>query len=332
MKLRLIPVLGVLASMVLCNDASFAAEPVRWPALAHPPAPWQNVELGVRYWNSQGQDKYSIDSSGAVPAYGSPTSVLDYDDVDAQTVEFTYRIENPTGWFFKGFIGAGLVDDGTFDDEDYFSGQVKFSDTLSAIDGDSMFYFTLDIGRRFSVTTQRGRYSIAPLVGFNFWREDVSARGAMCNADDLGGVFCGVPGQVVVPFSTTVITNEQDWSSLRLGAEARATFFDRLTLTADVAWLPVALLDDDDSHHLRTDLGKVPNIRNRGTGYGVQVEASARYRVTNNIAVGGGVRYWYAETDGDTDFTRVHTSVMLKKYESERFGAFADLLYMFSWY
>lgn len=332
MKLKLFAVLGVLASLVLSHDAGLAAEPVRWPALAQPPAPWRNVELGVRYWNSQGQDKLSIDSSGAVPALGSPTSVLDYDDVDAQTVEFTYRIENPTGWFFKGFIGAGLVDDGIFDDEDYFAGQVKFSDTLSTVDGDSMFYFTLDIGRTFTMTTQNARYSIAPLVGLNFWREDVSARGLMCNPDHVGGIFCGAPGAVVVPYSTTVITNEQDWTSLRLGAEARATFFDRLTLTADVAWLPVALLDDDDSHHLRTDLGKVPNIRYKGTGYGVQVEAAARYRVTDRIAVGGGVRYWYSETDGDTQFTRANVEVMLKEYESERFGAFADLLYMFSWY
>ncbi|MGI9383855.1 MAG: hypothetical protein ACR2PO_11935 [Methyloligellaceae bacterium] len=322
--------LSVLASLVLIPETGTAAEPWTWPGLTPPPAPKPNVEVGVRYWVSEGQTKFQFDSSGASPILGNPTSVLDYDDIETRSAEFVFRIENEAGTFFKGFVGGGSVDDGTLDDEDFFAGQIKFSDTLSEVDGDGLFYFSLDVGKTFSVTRPRGTFSISPLVGVSFWRENVIAKGVQCNADDLGGLFCGAPGQVVIPFGTQVITNEQDWTSLRIGAEARATLFDKLTLIADVAVLPIAYLDADDSHHLRTDLGPVPNIRYRGTGHGFQFEALARYAVTPKFTIGGGVRYWHAETDGEAEFVHFTNESDLTEYESDRFGVFGELIYQFS--
>lgn len=330
MKLIIRLTLGVLASLVLIPETATAAEPWTWPALAPPPAPRPNVELGVRYWASEGQTKFKFDSSLVNPTLGNPTSVLDYDDVETRSAEFIFRVENEAALFFKGFVGGGSVEDGTLDDEDFFAGQIKFSDTLSDVDGDGLFYFTLDIGKTFSVTRPRGSFSISPLVGISFWRENVIAQGVQCNADDVGGLFCGAPGQVVIPSGTRVITNEQDWTALRIGAEARATLFDKLTLIADLALLPFAYLDADDSHHLRTDLGQVPNIRYRGTGHGIQIEALARYAVTPKFTIGGGVRYWHAETDGQAEFVNVGAEVDLTEYESDRFGVFGELIYQFS--
>ena len=93
------------------------------------------------------------------------------------------------------------------------------------------------------------------------------AFGVRCNSDDLDGAFCRAPGSVVVPFSTEVIKNKAMWSTLRLGGELKATLWNRLTVAGEAAILPVAYVVNEDSHLLRTDLGRPPNIEDRGMGW-----------------------------------------------------------------
>jgi hypothetical protein len=92
-----------------------------------------------------------------------------------------------------------------------------------------------------------------------------------------------------------VIRNAVNWASLRLGGEVRVRLWDRLTLIGDAALLPVAYVWAYDSHYLREDLGDVPNIEDRGTGWGYQLEAEARYDFHPNWSAGAGDRYWWAE-------------------------------------
>jgi len=165
-----------------------------------------------------------------------------------------------------------------------------------------------------------------------YWEESVDAYGARCNRDDVGGFFCGPPGSIAVPFSTKVINNTSQWSSLRLGAELKAKLWDRLTLRGDAAILPVAYLWNDDSHFLRSDLGRVPNIEDSGTGWGYQLEGEIRLDVTQHWAVGAGVRYWYAETNGDSDFVNLGVTTELQDFTSERFGVFGNVTYRFNTY
>lgn len=96
------------------------------------------------------------------------------------------------------------------------------------------------------------------------------------------------------PYSVEVISNKASWSSLRLGAEFRAKLWNRLTMRTDAAILPVANLWNEDSHylHLRSDLGPAPNRTDEGTGWGYQLKSELRLDVTENWAIGAGVRYW----------------------------------------
>ena len=86
-----------------------------------------------------------------------------------------------------------------------------------------------------------------------------------------------------------------------------------------------------DSHYLRDDLGTVPNIEDRGSGWGYQLEAEARYDFTPNWSAGGGVRYWHVEAGrGNSEFVNFGLKVPLNDYTSERFGVFGDVTYRFA--
>jgi hypothetical protein len=150
-------------------------------------------------------------------------------------------------------------------DEDLFAGQVKFSDTFSRIEGNSLVYGTIT----WDTTSGATKLTVGSLAGFNFWQETQVGFGARCNRDDVDGAVCGPPGFIEVPFSTKVIRNQPNWASLRLGAELRVRLWDRLSLIADAAALPVAYVWNEDSHYLRKDIGTVPNIVDRGDRLGL---------------------------------------------------------------
>ena len=250
--------------------------------------------------------------------------------MDAFAGEFFWFARNETDTFSKGFIGGGGLNNGNLDDEDYYAGQVKFSDTFSKIRGSDLIYGTIDICQRFTLADGPTRVTLGPFAGFNFWQEMAEGYGARCNPDDIGGALCGPPGSFAVPFSTQVIENEANWASLRLGAELKVRLWDRLTLVGDAAVLPFAYVWNEDSHLLRSDLGPVPNIESRGTGWGYQLEGAIKLDITPCWAIGAGVRYWYAEVDGKTDFIHVDTKVPLREFESECLGVFGEVSYRFA--
>jgi len=297
------------------------------PPLANDGPQW---ELGVRYWWSEGSTRFDLNSSRLGDIYGNPTSTLTYDDISANALEFVWSARNETETFAKGFVGGGWLDGGSLDDEDFFAGQIKFSDTYSKLDGNGLVYGTIDVGQDFTLIDNGTRVVLSPFVGFNYWQETVEAYGARCNPDDVGGFFCGPSGSTAVPFSTKVITNKQSWASVRLGAEIKAKLWDRLTLRGDAAIVPGAYLWNEDSHHLRRDLGPTPNIVDSGTGWGYQLEGEVRLDLTRNWAFGAGVRYWYAQTNGDSDFVNFDVTSQLEDFTSERFGVFGNVTYRFS--
>lgn len=325
--------LGLLASACIAVGAQAQVVEVPRPyAIPLPPVSNKQPqwELGMRYWYSEGKTRFDINSSRQNRFLGNPTSTLTYDGIDANSLEFVFAVRNETRTFFKGFVGGGWLDNGSLDDEDFFVGQIKFSDTFSELDGDAMVFGTIDIGQDFTLIDQKASVVLSPFIGFNYWEESVDGFGARCNRDDVGGLFCGSPGSVAVPFSTKVINNTAMWSSLRLGAELKARLWDRLTLRGDAAFLPVAYLWNDDSHFLRSDLGPVPNIEDSGTGWGYQLEGEVRLDVTQHWALGAGVRYWYAETNGESDFINIGVTTQLEDFTSERFGVFGNVTYRFA--
>jgi hypothetical protein len=298
-------------------------------AIPLPPVLEPQFEVGLRYWQSVGNMRFSINSSKVDPALGNPTSVLKYDDMDGYSGEFFWYARNETTTFAKGFVGGGGLSGGTLDDEDYFAGQVKFSDTFSQLKGESLLYGTIDVGQHFTLSDGPRRLSLSPFIGYNYWQETAAAYGVRCNDDDVDGAFCGAPGEVVVPYSTEVIKNKAMWSALRLGGEVKAKLWNRLTVMSEAAILPVTYVVNEDSHLLRADLGRPPNIEDRGLGWGYQLEAALRYDFTPGWSAGAGVRYWYAEVDGKSEFIHLDTKVPLNDFTSERFGAYGDVSYRF---
>lgn len=237
--------LALLASACIAGGAQAQVVEVPRPyAIPLPPMsnPEPQWELGMRYWYSEGSTSFDINSQRRSPILGNATSSLVYDGIDANSLEFVFAVRNETRTFFKGFGGGGWLDNGSLDDEDFFVGQIKFSDTYSRLEDNGMVYGTIDIGQDYTLIDRKARVVLSPFISFNYWEESVDGYGACCNRDDVGGFFCGPPGSIAVPFSTKVITNTAQWSSLRLGAEMKAKLWNRLTLRGDAAFLPVACL------------------------------------------------------------------------------------------
>ena len=294
-----------------------------------PPMPDPAFELGTRMWFSQGTTNFGFNSQKANPALGNPTSTLSYDDLDGVSAEATFRAKNDTGMVFKGFVGGGGIVSGSLDDQDYLKHQIRFSDTFSDVEGSNMVYGTIDLGYDFKLNED---LKLTPFVGFNMWQETVDAFGARCLKDEVQGAFCGPPGRVAVPFTTKVIHNETNWASLRLGTGVETKLTDRVTFVGDFALLPGAYVWNEDSHRLRRDLGPIPNIEDRGTGWGAQIEAELRYDISPNWTAGAGVRYWYATTSGVTDFVNFAVKSDLEDFTTERFGVITDVTYRFATY
>jgi hypothetical protein len=275
------------------------------PATAHA----EGWEFGARYWYSRAMTERSHNAQGAVPALGNPTSVLTYDDLNAHSVELHARKAFGERWFVRGNAGLGWIQRGSFDDEDFFAGQTKFSDSTSTVKGNRLAYLTADVGREFWA---RRNFSLAFFAGYHQWSERLDAYGAHFTTGGSGDVAESVP----------VITNEVTWRSLRLGIAGVARLSARTRIALDAALVPYAKVRDEDSHYLRTaanDLGPTPNILIEGRGRGLQLDAELRHLFSNRWELGAGLRYWWLRaTNGSR--VAVGTSLPLNEIESQRGG------------
>jgi hypothetical protein len=265
-------------------------------------------EVGIRWWQSRGKTQWSHNAQGAAPFFGNPTSVLTYDKLDAGSLEIVAAKRFSRGFFLSGNLGGGNIHHGTLNDADYLAGQVKFSETNSSVTDGDLTYLTLDAGYDF-LNSWRG--SLGLFGGFNYWNERVVASGL------TSVVPAGASG---IPNNVAVITNDARWYSMRIGVTGRLRIGDSLNLSATVAAVPYTRLHNDDSHHLRSDLGPTPNITMQGNGYGGQAEAEARYRIFKSTDIGLGVRYWKLKATGDIQFAG-SSSLPLNDFQSTRYGA-----------
>jgi hypothetical protein len=272
-------------------------------------------ELGVRYWLSTGETLRSHSSQGVDPTLGNPTSVLLYENLDANVFELFGRGElGVAGWFVKGTLGLGQINRGSFDDEDFDADQVKFSDTTSSLTDGRIGYGTIDVGHQWVL--RQGGLVLGVFGGFAQWTEHVHAYGATDHIGFIGGD---------IERGVKVISNKVIWRGLRVGFAGDAALGERTRLSTDFAFLPYAKVRNEDSHHLRTspaDLGPVPNIILEGDGWGVQWDAELRHEIMRRTELSVGYRYWYMEsTDGERRVPNVNfPNVPLVELYSKRSG------------
>jgi hypothetical protein len=320
---RLAPeVFGTAAAPSVAPDitGSTASRAVR---VGEPPPSPLSFEAGMRYWYSSGQMRFGF--SNGNPLFGTPTSTLDWHALTGHSGEAFARIDHkPTGLFAKAVLGLGAIDGGKIEDRDFFVGQIKFSDTTSEVKNGSMTYASFDVGWRYSPT--RGSW-LGWFVGYQYWREKATAYGVLCNqASFIIFTGCAVPGAVPVDFDTAVLVYEPTWHAARLGVEGKIAIDRRWSFSAELAAIPFAGLQLEDSHLLRqspADLGPAPNILTDGTtGYGLQAEAFVSYALTPNVEIGLGARYWrIISRQGEVHFGPTFASKFsLEYFDQERFG------------
>ena len=282
----------------------------------------EGIQLGARVVISTGQTDWNHATATA-----DPTSELIYEDVNAFALEIHGKVPLPQKYFIRASVGLGIeeIGDGNLRDDDFGAGQVLTSSTDSIIPDTDLFYLTVDVGRE--VLRFRGeKGSLSLFVGFQYWTEEYEGF----------GVFDRLTGAQSVSTSTPVITNEVEWWSLRVGATGTYKMNDKVSWSADVAFIPYTDMHNEDSHLLRTDpadLGPVPNIIMDGDGWGFQGEIGVVYLFASNWKASLDFRYWALFSDGDIVFgpnsTTPSASLPLNDLDTYRYGVAAGITYRF---
>jgi hypothetical protein len=275
-----------------------------------PPDTARGLEIGVRYWVGTGMTKSSHDASGLDPTAGNPTSTLTYDKLDSHTVELHAR-KSFADWYVKGNVGVGRISNGRFVDQDFFAGQALFLETVSGLSG-KLSYGGIDVGRDI---WRRGDSTLGLFLGYHHWNERLDAHG-FSNTNRALFVFTRELGEDVL-----VISNDQTWDSLRLGA-AMKSVRGRTRFLVELAFVPYARYRNEDSHWLRQDtLGPAPNIIATGWGMGGQLDVEVRrsYPEYFGLEFGLGYRYWRLASRSGT-MTFGGNSFEVTELLSERHG------------
>jgi opacity protein-like surface antigen len=301
-----------------CTGSAIAADlPVKARPYVPPPAasPWE-VEFGSRIWFSSG-------TIGAPnPLLNNPGNVLAsrllYKDEKGISGELFGRIDHVSGFFAKANAGLGRITSGNMFDEDFPAGGA-YSNTLQNNNKGHLFYGTVDVGYNF--LTGPGA-KIGGFVGYNYFGQHVDTFGCT----QLAGALTCVPAGVIPPFFNG-ISEDNSFSSVRIGLNGQFMLTDRLKLSVDVAYLPFVHFTGVDNHNARGLI--IDETSSRGDG--VQIEALLSYAVTENISIGVGGRYWtWNMRDGNTLFNFQAPPAQFNepaRFNSERWGVFTQASY-----
>lgn len=270
---------------------------------------WQS---GLRYWHSTGKHTYTLSDTT-----GRPTvSRLTWDQIEAAAAETFFRADHWSGLFLKGHLGAGSLTGGSLKDEDFPPFVTPFSSTHSQQRDGHISYGTADLGY---TVVKKPSYRLGIFGGYTMWRDRMNAFGCQQTGGNTG--ICGV----AIPSSSLGITESLEWRAWRLGVTGDFKLSDRMTLTADAAYLSSDLFGQD-WHHARADLANVTRLDASSNGY--QFEALLSYALDHAFSIGVGGRYWRMEEgSGKTHFESNGGVSQASKVESERYGVFVQASY-----
>jgi opacity protein-like surface antigen/outer membrane protease len=294
------------------GSPTFAAAPWVMPTFAG--SNWE-FDVGARTWLSSGTvgaPQPLIDNGGVANRLASR---LLYDDLGALSGETYARSDHTSGWFAKGFLGAGGIFDGNLHDEDFPTGtgpRRDYSNTLSSASG-NLGYANIDVG--YAVLRAPGA-KFGPFVGYNYFTQHLNTYG--CQQLAFRGACTGAPQS-----NYLVISEDDQFSSVRVGLSAEFMLTDRLKFSGDAAYVPWTSFNGLDSHNAR----RLLLLESASAGDGVMLEADLRYAVTEHWNVGVGGRYWAWNSQTGTstfDFIGVSTppAVSGARYTTERYGVF----------
>jgi opacity protein-like surface antigen len=204
------------------------------------------------------------------------TSRVVYSDLDAYSGETFARVDHSSGFFVKGFLGAGGITSGKQNDEDFIpQAYLAYSNTLSSASG-SLGYANIDAGYTFlkAPGTKLGAF-----VGYNYYTQHVNTYS--CN-QIAGGYSCFGNNNFLG------ISQDDHFNSMRVGLSSQFMLTDRLKFTADAAYLPWVNFNGQDDHNHRELLFPTAS----SSGDGVMLESILGYDITNNWNIGIGGRYW----------------------------------------
>jgi hypothetical protein len=283
-----------------------------------PVTPTYTGDFGLRFWfgrTTTGKNLYDNTGSTLV-------SRLTYGDLALYAAELYGRFDVNRRVFVKGYAGGGGFRGGGLKDEDFPPAIAPYSATFSVQQNSSPFYGAMDGG--FNVVWGPD-FRVGLFVGAHYLNQNISAFG--CTQVAFNPSVCG---PVPIPNQVEVITQDNNWYSLRVGVDA-AVEIDRFRFGVDAAFLPYVVVSGVDTHWLR--IGPFPGdftgpVPENGHGWGYQLDAFVSYRVNEVLSVGVGGRYWYMQARGNTHFENHIVGFaalpQVVEWKTENFGVFVQ--------
>lgn len=277
---------------------------------------WE-IEGGVRIW-------YSTGTVGTPqPLFNSfnnsPTilvSRLTFVDQTAYSGETFARVDHHSGWFAKGYLGAGGITSGNIHDEDFPAVSV-YSNTVSKNSG-QLAYGTLDLG--YTVLKSKDA-KIGPFLGYNYLGQKINSFGCVQLAGDI--LVCR-PG--TFPSNFIGVTQYDHFNSVRVGLATEYLLTNYLKLKTEAAYIPFVAFNGEDDHNRR----QLILTQQSYAGNGMMLEAALDYKVTPAWNVGLGGRYWtWNMRTGSTFFNFLGSEPASEpaRYTTERYGVFLETSY-----
>ena len=297
-------------------------------------APEWTYSIGT--WIGTGQTDFNHTSGYYL--HGDPTSELFYRDLRGYSGEFLGKV-NWRRWFARGLAGYGggfgeLIDDdfvsaaGAAFYATSQSGEHRYSRTLSDVNMVDMLYAQFDVGGHFY---RSPRLKLGAYMGFHYWAEQYNAEG-VTQLECTSALLCDPPGTSGFAGQST-ITNSLRWHGMRIGLTSTLQVLNGLELNLDGGFLPLAFVDNEDTHHLRVDLAQNPSVQDSGLGLGYTLEGTVHYRFHPRLSVKVGYRYWHMQVnDGTATFYLpggFAGDTPLNKLETYRHGGLLGVDYLF---
>jgi len=307
----------------------------------------KETTFSLTRWASEGQTTWNHDASFLDPELGNPSSELDYQNLRSDVIEFGIRSQLKTGHDFQINIGLGEIKQGLLVDDDYVSalgavlnnttqtGEHRFSRTHSDISGDDLFYLKGTITPK-NLVFRPAFGLIRFSFGGQYWTEQYKAYGVTqveCTALDLTKDIRCSPAGTVGYEGVNVITNKLTWVGASVEMDGMVGLAQGLVFKFKLVLLPILSLENEDTHHLRTDLAQNPSIRMDGDGYGYDIDAGLAYYFSNTISAHLSYRKWLRQVEDQTitfyGASGGSSSARLNKFTTTRDGLAAGIDILF---